>query len=134
MKRILISAAAAMFVTAIALAQTANKETVNAQVKEQVQNQEANKGQMQNTEAVKTQTGTKVQRGAGFVDNDGDGVCDNMATKNQAKAKKGHAYGPGDGTGNKGVGPKNGTGFGAGKGSGTGTCDGTGPKGNRGGR
>ncbi len=89
----------------------------------------------------------KGQRGALFVDKDGDGVCDNVGTKagaangeKQNRARKGKSYGPGDGTGNKGVGPQDGTGYGAknsaGTGTGTGTCDGTGPKGsaNRAGR
>lgn len=44
----------------------------------------------------------------------------------------GNGYGPGNGTGYTGIGPRNGTGYGPG--SGTGVCDGTGPKGKRGGR
>jgi hypothetical protein len=78
-------------------------------------------------------------RSVNFVDNDGDGICDNFGTNAGQRQRlgaqngmRGKGYGPGDGTGNKGVGPKDGTGFGAGKG--TGTCDGTGPKGYRGGR
>jgi hypothetical protein len=48
----------------------------------------------------------------------------------------GKKYGPGNSTGNSGIGPKDGTGYGtqSGTGSGTGNCDGTGPKGKRGGR
>ncbi len=42
----------------------------------------------------------------------------------------GNGYGPGNGSGHSGIGPRNGTGFGPG----SGTCDGTGPKGRRGGR
>ncbi|MBN1397868.1 MAG: hypothetical protein JXA06_07540 [Bacteroidetes bacterium] len=105
-------------------------QKINEAVKAQVQTKQAVKQQ------AKSQTKTKVQGGANFIDKDGDGVCDNNGTKAQKKTKKGSKYGPGDGTGNKGVGPKDGTGFGAGKGagSGTGTCDGTGPKGTRGGR
>ncbi len=82
----------------------------------------------------------KTQRGAMFVDKDGDGVCDNYGThagkQGQAGMRKGH--GPGNGTGNMGVGPKDGTGYGAKAngvtGNGTGVCDGTGPKGYRGGK
>jgi hypothetical protein len=77
----------------------------------------------------------KGHRGALFVDQDGDGICDNFGTKAGQNQKlgnrfgmKGKGYGPGDGTGNKGVGPKDGTGYGPG----TGVCDGTGPKGYRG--
>ncbi len=78
-----------------------------------------------------------MKRGSQFVDQNGDGICDNFGTKTAKKsgsATLGKGYGPGDGTGNKGVGPKDGTGYGR-KGStlnGTGTCDGTGPKGNLG--
>ncbi len=55
-----------------------------------------------------------------------------MNGKNTQTKFGGNKYGPGNGTGNNGVGPKDGTGYGSG--NGTGTCDGTGPKGNRGGR
>jgi hypothetical protein len=116
MKRIIATALALAFVVSIGYAQTANKATKQD-----------------------TPTG-KTQRGALFVDKDGDGVCDNFGTKAGQKAgmqkRNGKGYGPGDGTGNQGNGPKDGTGFGAGKGTGTGTgnCDGTGPKGNRGGQ
>jgi len=47
-------------------------------------------------------------------------------------AAHGNGYGPGNGSGHSGIGPRNGTGFGSG--SGSGACDGTGPKGRRGGR
>jgi hypothetical protein len=84
-------------------------------------------------------TGTGV-RSTLFVDQNGDGICDNFGTKagqglgNGSLAK---GRGPGDGTGNMGQGPKDGTGYGAktgtctgtGTGLGTGTCDMTGPKG-----
>jgi hypothetical protein len=72
----------------------------------------------------------------GFVDKDGDGICDTYQAGGQSQgqgARKGK--GPGNGTGNQGVGPRDGSGYGAGNGSGT--CDGTGPKGQakrRGGR
>ena len=46
--------------------------------------------------------------------------------------KNGNGYGPGNGTGHSGIGPHDGTGYGPG--SGTGLCDGSGPKGKRGGR
>lgn len=78
--------------------------------------------------------GTKPQKeqkqGQYFIDQDGDGICDNVGTKMGQKmgnGGKGKGNGPKDGTGNKGVGPKDGTGFGSG--NGTGVCDGTGPKG-----
>jgi hypothetical protein len=70
----------------------------------------------------------------GFVDKDGDGICDNYQGGGQGQAKA-KGKGPGNGTGNQGVGPRDGTGYGAG--NGTGNCDGTGPKGQakrRGGR
>lgn len=90
-------------------------------------------------------TGTPKGQGQYFVDQNGDGICDNFGTNAGQKAgnaKKGKGFGPQDGTGNKGQGPHDGTGYGAGKGTGvcngtgngggngTGTCDGTGPKGN----
>ncbi len=106
-------------------------------------------------------TGSKVRKnGKGFVDlngygindnafdSDGDGIPNgkdpdfvkpedgtgqkNMKGKNNQNKSGGNKYGPGNGTGNNGVGPKDGTGNGSG--NGTGTCDGSGPKGNRGGR
>ena len=85
--------------------------------------------------AMAQQKGTSAaKRGAQFVDQDGDGVCDNFATKGgqkmgQAGARKGN--GTCDGTGHSGQGPKDGTGYGKmnGGGMGTGACDGTGPKG-----
>lgn len=87
------------------------------------------------------QKGTETPKAHGqfFVDQDGDGICDNVGThagQKMGNGSKGKGYGPKDGTGNQGQGPKDGTGYGAGKGSGTGVCDGTGPKGNmnRGGR
>jgi len=84
-------------------------------------------------------------------DSDGDGIPNgkdpdfvkpqdgtgqkNMKGKNTQSKFGGNKYGPGNGTGT-GIGPKDGTGNGSGSGSGTdtGNCDGTGPKGNRGGR
>lgn len=81
------------------------------------------------------------QRGALFVDQDGDGICDNFGTnagQRLGNSSKGKGYGPGTGTGNAGQGPKDGTGYGrkAGLATGTGVCDETGPKGTqrRGGR
>ena len=88
-----------------------------------------------------------------FVDENGDGICDNYGT--HVGQKNGSGTGVCDGTGPKGggvckgtgvcdgTGPKgngkglgNGTGVCDGTGSGTGVCDGTGPKGKvtRGGR
>jgi hypothetical protein len=88
------------------------------------------------------------------IDSDGDGIPngkdpDYVKPEDGTGQKKmngklnqnkmgGKKYGPGNGTGNSGIGPKDGTGYGAttgsGTGTGTGTCDGTGPKGKRGGR
>ncbi|NWF88730.1 MAG: hypothetical protein HXY50_04620 [Ignavibacteriaceae bacterium] len=101
-----------------------------------------------------------IKHGAGFVDLNGDGFNDNapdidgdgipngqdpdyVRSQNGTGQKKmygrnlqttfgGNKYGPGNGKGNSGIGPKDGTGNGSG--NGTGSCDGTGPKGNRGGR
>lgn len=78
--------------------------------------------------------------GPSFVDNDGDGICDNCTGTGQgSQARRGKSgvkgkggKGPADGSGNQGVGPRDGSGFGAG--SGAGTCDGTGPKGQQRGR
>jgi len=68
------------------------------------------------------------QVGPNFVDNDGDGICDNYQARAGKRGRGG--YGPGDGTGNQGIGPRDGSGYGPGGGSGN--CDGTGPKGKRG--
>jgi hypothetical protein len=116
MKRIIITAIALTVVGAIGFAQSTAKEQVKTKAMDQ------------------TQTVTKAQRGANFVDADGDGVCDNFGTKTGMQSKQGK--GARNGKGNMGVGPKDGTGYGAGKGNctGTGTCDGTGPKGYRGGK
>jgi hypothetical protein len=88
-------------------------------------------------------TGTPKGQGQYFVDQDGDGICDNVGTHQGQKngnTAKGKRSGPKDGTGFKGNGPKDGTGNGSGTcngtGTGTGICDGTGSKGsmNRGGK
>lgn len=95
-------------------------------------------GLLFSSEAVAQDKGpVKAQRGAMFVDQDGDGICDNLGTRsgqnagfqNRLNGMKGKGYGPGDGTGYHGNGPKDGTGFGPGAGSAN--CDGTGPKGRR---
>jgi hypothetical protein len=78
---------------------------------------------------------TTQSRGAQFVDKDGDGVCDNYASRSAQKmgnSQRVKGYGPGNGTGNMGQGPKDGTGYGKKAGAGTGVCDGTGPKGMQG--
>lgn len=80
-------------------------------------------------------TGTPKGQGQHFVDQDGDGICDNFGTHQGHKmgnGQKGKGMGPQDGTGKKGQGMKGG----AGNCTGTGVCDGTGPKGsmNRGGK
>jgi hypothetical protein len=73
-----------------------------------------------------TGTGT-VKKGMHFVDQDGDGVCDNFATKGTAKIGTGTGVCDGTGPKGKGMGMKNGNGTGVC--TGTGVCDGTGPKG-----
>lgn len=116
MKRIIQIATALAVVSALGFAQTATKE------------------QTKTTGKADTENVTKAQHGANFVDADGDGVCDNFKTRSGMQGRHGKGKGPGNGTGNMGMGPKDGTGYGAGKGNGTGMCDGTGPKGNRGGK
>lgn len=93
-------------------------------------------GTMFTHDALAQQKGTGTSKGVKFVDQDGDGVCDNVgsnAGKGMGVNGKGKGYGPADGTGYKGQGPKDGTGNGAKgiNGTGTGVCDGTGPKGNQ---
>ncbi len=75
--------------------------------------------------------------GPGFVDEDGDGICDRRSGQDRGQARCGRGqgkggHGPRDGSGNKGVGPRDGSGYGRGSAN----CDGTGPKGRgrRGGR
>jgi len=72
--------------------------------------------------------GTTV--GPNFVDNNGDGICDNFqaGTPKGPGQGRGRGYGRGMGNGTH-VGPQDGTGFGRGAQAGGGTCDGTGPKG-----
>lgn len=84
------------------------------------------------------------QNRAGYVDDNGDGICDitgvpvgsgNQAGKN-GQLGNGKRNGPGDGTGYDGVGPQDGTGWGAGSGKMLGPQDGSqarngqGPNGN----
>jgi hypothetical protein len=74
---------------------------------------------------------------AGFVDVDGDGVCDNCTAAGRgqrsgqgkaAKPRKGRGgNGPADGSGNQGVRPRDGSGYGPGSGS----CDGSGSRSQR---
>jgi hypothetical protein len=59
-----------------------------------------------------------AKKGMSFVDQDGDGICDNFATKGSTKT--GTGTGVCDGTGPKGKG------MGMKKGNGTGVCTGTG--------
>lgn len=98
--------------------------------------------------------GQQAQLKTNWVDMDGDGICDNVGTDKQGtgggkgyglKDGSGSAPRPQDGTGNgrkgqgmrggngdgSGLAPQDGTGLGSG--NGTGDCDGTGPKGKRGG-
>jgi hypothetical protein len=92
-------------------------------------------GVMFTHDVVAQQKGTGTgKRGALFVDQNGDGVCDNFGTnagKKLGNNPQGKGYGPGDGTGNMGQGPKDGTGYGKKGGlcTSTGVCDGSGPKG-----
>jgi len=88
-------------------------------------------GVMLTHDALAQEKGTGKGLGVQFVDQDGDGVCDNFGTKSGQKMgnnSKGKGYGPGNGSGNMGQGPKDGTGYGNKGGNGTGVCDGTGPK------
>lgn len=91
-----------------------------------------------NAQAKNQNTGTKAgtgQRGAFFVDANGDGICDNFNTTTGIRNGSGRKYGAGRGFGMNnggGYGVCNGTGKGAGGRYGTGVCDGTGPKGRRG--
>ena len=109
MKRIIITAAALAVVAALGFAQTTTQEQSKTVAKTQ------------------TQTMTKGQRGANFIDTDGDGICDNFATKAGMQGKQGKGMGKGAGKG-----MSNSTCMGSG--TGTGVCDGTGPKGYRGGK
>ncbi len=76
---------------------------------------------------------TPIQKKAGIVDNDGDGICDLTGlpvgnggqSGNAPQAKRGNRNGPSDGTGNRQVGPKDGTGYGAQSGKRSGPRDGT---------
>ena len=67
--------------------------------------------------------------GPGFIDEDGNGICDNFVDEDgdgindncggtglgvHNRYRNGGGYGPGDGTGNSGNGPKDGTGYGPG--------------------
>ncbi|MEJ2112100.1 MAG: hypothetical protein P8Z37_19790, partial [Acidobacteriota bacterium] len=70
--------------------------------------------------SVYTQNGFSApnQNRSGFVDENGDGICDitgvPIGSGTQAgKNGQGNRKGPGDGTGNLGSGPQDGTGYGA---------------------
>ncbi len=82
------------------------------------------------TIAQQSGTGTPKGQGKYFVDQNGDGICDNFGTKvGQKNSKKANGTGVCNGTGNgtvKGTGVCNGTGKGTGVCNGTGVCDGTG--------
>jgi hypothetical protein len=90
-----------------------------------------------NDAAAQQKGGGTGKRGALFVDQNGDGVCDNFGTTAGQKlgnGSQGKGYGPGDCSGNMGQGPKDGTGYGKKSGlcTTTGVCDGSGPKGSQG--
>jgi hypothetical protein len=76
---------------------------------------------------------TPIQRRAGVVDADGDGICDitgrPVGSGPQAgrarQAGRGNQMGPGNGTGNRQNGPQDGTGYGAQSGKRMGPQDGT---------
>jgi hypothetical protein len=73
------------------------------------------------------------QRRAGYVDDNGDGICDITGVPIGSGAQAGRSgqlgngnrKGPGDGTGNQGVRPQDGTGYGAGSGKMMGPQDGS---------
>ena len=76
---------------------------------------------------------TPIQKRAGVVDANGDGICDitgrTIGSGRQAgragQANLGNQNGPGNGLGNRQNGPKDGTGYGARSGKRTGPQDGT---------
>lgn len=84
---------------------------------------------------AQSQTGPSapVQKRAGIVDANGDGICDitgqAIGSGRQAgkarRANRGNPRGPGDGTGNLENRPKDGTGYGSQSGKRTGPRDGT---------
>jgi hypothetical protein len=85
--------------------------------------------------SAQSQSGSKtpVQKRAGIVDANGDGICDitgqpigsGAQAGNSQQAKLGNRKGPSDGTGNQADGPKDGTGYGSQSGKRTGPQDGT---------
>lgn len=87
--------------------------------------------------SAQVQETKQTNHGPRFVDANGDGICDNMIDTNNdgiPDTRNGKGTGPKDGTGKKhGYGNGNGTGTGLHQ-NGTGVCDGTGPKGKRGGK
>ena len=106
------------------------------------QTQTQTKTQTSNAGTVKAQSATLsgTQTGPNWVDENGDGICDNYGTANQGTGKRHGRRGQGmnNGTGTRGgygngtgLRPQDGTGLGrkGGNATGTGTCDGTGPKG-----
>ena len=79
---------------------------------------------------AQTLAGQGTTVGPNFVDNNGDGICDNFQAGTPKGPGQGRGRGNGRGMGNgTHVGPQDGTGFGPGAQAGGGTCDGTGPKG-----
>lgn len=89
---------------------------------------------VENKNMVNAQTMQGVNnQGPNWVDADGDGICDNVGTAKQGQGNGiGKGFGLKDGSGS-GVRPQDGTGYGkaAGAGNGTGDCDGTGTKGSQ---
>ncbi len=73
-----------------------------------------------------------AKRGANFVDQNGDGICDNFVAKTGTTGGNGTGVCDGTGPKGKGAGMKAGNGTGTGAGTCTGVCDGTGPKGSMG--
>ncbi len=164
MKQLTVLLSATLLIVTTAFAQSDNpiqtKEQTQSQIKSQTQTQTKadvqNREQINHGEAVST-TAKSTEPGPGkgevvrevartqsqkqnFIDKDGDGICDNKDEQSpNAVMKQAHKRtkaSKGEGPGNKGIGPKDGTGYGAaaGKGSGAANCDGTGPKGVRGGK
>jgi len=82
---------------------------------------------------VQTSFSAPTQNRAGYMDENGDGICDitgqpigsGAQAGKSAKNGNGNRKGPGNGTGNQGSGPQDGTGYGAQSGKKMGPQDGS---------
>jgi hypothetical protein len=82
---------------------------------------------------AQSDSSAQIQKRQGFVDANGDGICDitgriigsGLGTGQGQQARRGNQNGPGDGTGNQGSGPKDGTGYGSQTGKKLGPRDGS---------